>query len=118
MITLTLPFPPALNNLYANGKRGRYVVERYATWRQVANTEINNQRKTWPVTGINGPVEITMTLGKPDRRKRDIDNLTKAPLDTLVKSQVIEDDSLVESLTIRWGDVTGAVIEVRPYDAA
>ena len=48
---------------------------------------------------ITGPVRITIAAGRPDRRRRDVDNLSKAALDLLVSHQVIEDDGVVVSLS-------------------
>jgi crossover junction endodeoxyribonuclease RusA len=36
----------------------------------------------------------------PDRRRRDIDNMLKAPLDAMQHAGVIEDDSLIDDLHI------------------
>ena len=42
---------------------------------------------------IQGPVAISIAAGRPDQRKRDLDNIaTKAVLDLLVAHGVIEDD--------------------------
>ena len=48
---------------------------------------------------ITGPVRISIAAGRPDRRRRDVDNLSKAALDLLVSHQVIEDDGVVVSLS-------------------
>ena len=54
---------------------------------------------------IQGPVAITVAAGKPDKRKRDLDNIaSKAFLDLMVAHQVITDDSMVVSLASRWAD--------------
>jgi len=59
-----------------------------------------------------------MALGRPDARKRDLDNAAgKAVLDLLVAHQVITDDSLVTSLTARWDSTVApgrVIIIVKP----
>jgi crossover junction endodeoxyribonuclease RusA len=114
-ITVSLPYPPSVNNLFVNNRKtgGRYPSDRYKTWRRAAQNMVTEQRVQWPAQSISGPVEVTMTFGRPDRRKRDLDNLMKAPLDTLVSMQIIEDDSKIQALTIRWGEVDGSLVEVR-----
>jgi Holliday junction resolvase RusA-like endonuclease len=48
-----------------------------------------------------------MAVGRPDKRKRDLDNIAgKAVLDLLVAHKVIADDALVVSLASRWCDST------------
>lgn len=108
MISLALPFPPAVNNLYANGARGRFKSERYENWLGEAWWSLEAQKPN----KISGEFIASLTFGKPDNRKRDLDGLCKAPLDLLVKYGVIEDDSLAQKITLQWGDVDGCKIEL------
>lgn len=39
------------------------------------------------------PVEVEILVSAPDNRKRDLDNLAKVVLDSLVNARVLEDDS-------------------------
>ena len=41
--------------------------------------------------------------GRPERRKRDVDNLSKAIMDLLNAHQLIQDDTNVASITTSWG---------------
>jgi crossover junction endodeoxyribonuclease RusA len=112
-LTVRLPYPPSVNSLFTNVPgRGRVPVARYQTWRKAAQNEITSQRAGWSVKSISGPVRVTIIAGKPDRRRRDIDNICKAPLDTLVSMGLIDDDSAIQSLTVSWGDVSGALVEI------
>jgi len=45
-------------------------------------------------------VRIIISAGRADRRRRDIDNLSKPILDRLVAHQVIEDDSSLARLEL------------------
>lgn len=95
---LWLPYPPSANTAYRNvpGK-GRVKTERYNAWIQHATV------KTVPPPGlVAGRIDLVMQLTPPDRRKRDLTNVIKCTEDFLVRRGVIEDDSLVESLYIRW----------------
>jgi Holliday junction resolvase RusA-like endonuclease len=47
------------------------------------------------------PVEISIDAWLPDLRRRDIDNLLKAPLDALTHAGLWDDDSQVMALAIR-----------------
>lgn len=115
-ITIVLPYPPSANTLFRNvSGRGRVKTERYRTWARVAGVELSAQRAQWPVKSITGPVHVDLTVQRIDNRKRDLDNLLKAPLDLLVSMGVIDDDSKIHSLAIRWGDVEGLRVEVSKY---
>lgn len=107
-------FPPSVNNLFANVQgKGRRKSERYRMWSRIAQTEILAGRAKWPIKRIGGPVEVVIELGRPDKRKRDLDNYAKALLDTLVEMDVIDDDRQIEDLRLRWrDDFKGARVEV------
>ena len=107
--TVTLPYPPSTNNLFVNKGRGRTKSERYAKWRVDAHWQI----KLHPGARFSCPVVVEIILGKPDNRRRDLDNALKAPLDALVDMHVIVDDSLIQEIRASWGDVEGAKITVR-----
>jgi Holliday junction resolvase RusA-like endonuclease len=51
---------------------------------------------------VEGAVEVSIALGRPDNRKRDLDNAGKAVMDLLVAHQVIEDDSQVMRISSGW----------------
>lgn len=108
---LTIPYPPTTNTLFTNmrGGKTRIKTDRYRTWLRAAGNEILAQKREQ----ISGSVSFTLTAAKPDKRKRDLDNLLKAPLDLIVQMGLIEDDSEVVKISAQWGDET--VIEVLPY---
>lgn len=97
---LSLPFPPSVNNLFATVGRRRIPTERYAKWKAEAALMLMAQRPG----KVLGAVNIRIDLVPPDRRRRDIDNCGKAPLDALVKAGIISDDSAVRRLSIGWED--------------
>jgi crossover junction endodeoxyribonuclease RusA len=98
MIELSLPFPPTTNNLYANGKKGRYRTPTYDAWLKEAGWALNIQRPG----SIEGQYRLTITAQRPDRRARDVDNLIKPLSDLLKKHGVIEDDSKALSVSAEW----------------
>ena len=112
MITINLPFPPSLNNMFINGKRGRFRSQRYDSWLQEAGCEILRQRPS----KVSGPVVLTFEFHEGrDNRKRDISNLVKAPEDLLVKHGLIEadDGSIVREIKCKWStEVDGVRITV------
>ena len=77
-------------NALWRSNRGRvHRSRRYVAWQQTAGWQLKLQRPS----KIQGPVAINIAAGRPDQRKRDLDNIaTKAVLDQLVAHQVTEDD--------------------------
>ena len=97
MIRIELPFPPSVNNLYFNGKRGRYRTPSYKSWFALASLNVKDSHRQ----GI-GPYSLAIALKRPDKRRRDLGNLEKAVSDLLVEHGVIKDDSLCERITLQW----------------
>lgn len=99
---ITLPFPPSLNRMWRTF-RGRMLLSRDG--RLYRASAVSATLQSQPLVYGAHPVEIDIRAWLPDNRRRDADNLLKAPLDALVASGVIEDDSQVVSLSIRKAGV-------------
>lgn len=107
---LNLPFPPPANGLYKNLPRGgRAKTKPYRAWLQEAGWTLQAQRPEH----VAGPVHLAFVFGRPDNRKRDLDNLLKGPIDLLVKHEVIDDDRNVQSIMANWGTGEGVEVVVR-----
>lgn len=98
MISISLPWPPAVNNLYINAGKRRVISRRYEQWRHEAGLELIAQRPA----KLTGPFCVTLLFDRPDNRKRDLDGLAKAPLDLLVAHNIVGDDSEAEALCMLW----------------
>ena len=99
MSTIDLPLPPSTNALWRSNRGRVHRSRRYLAWLKEAGWELLTQRPK----RITGGVEIRIAIGRPDNRKRDLDNVaTKAILDLLTAHQIITDDSKVTSLAARW----------------
>jgi len=100
-LSIDLPFPPSANRLWRSTKDGRhYRSPRYQTWFQAAGIEINRQRPG----KIEGQFSVLLQLGRPDRRRRDLDNLMKPVLDLLQHYGIIENDSLAQHVSVHWSE--------------
>ena len=107
-----LPYPPSVNSLYP-GKARRYKSEKYKKWISEATAEFFDQHPGWlvaPVPTITGPVSVNYGFGRPDKRKRDLGNLEKSVSDFLVSMGVIQDDALIQKLTLEWAPIEGCCI--------
>lgn len=108
---IRLPTPPSVNSLYATSwkTRRRFISKSYADWRSKADAATLAQG----VETIRGEVVVDTVVERPkDRRRRDLENYTKALSDHLVRCGAIEDDSQIIDSRIRWGDVEGCEITV------
>lgn len=112
---LILPFPPSVNNLF-EGKARRYPSKTYRRWRDEALAALGRQLP-WPL--YTKPVRLTLAIGRPDKRRRDVSNLIKAPEDILVAAGILKDDELVHDVRAYWcPDVVGCRVEIEGMEAA
>ena len=96
---LDLKLPHSVDQLWRTGRGRIYRSSTYDVWRKEAGWELQAQRPG----KVEGEVEVSIALGRPDNRKRDLDNAAgKAVLDLLVSHQVIECDSKVMRITSSW----------------
>ena len=102
MTTIVLPWPPSVNSCWrtVNGrtmisKKGR--IYKQAATRAVLAAGANKH--------LPGRLRVKLTAYPPDRRRRDIDNLTKLALDSMQAAGVYLDDSQVDELIIIRAEV-------------
>jgi Holliday junction resolvase RusA-like endonuclease len=111
--SFVISWPPSTNSLW-RAYRGRNILSRPARlWAIKAEKELLDQG----ARPTRGPVEVDIELCAPTRRAFDPDNRTKAVLDLLVKSYVIEDDnnSIVKRISVSIGEgFVGARVTIRP----
>jgi crossover junction endodeoxyribonuclease RusA len=94
-----LPFPPSVNNLFLNVARGgRVKTAKYRAWEKEADAVMPSG-----IVRLNGEVIALYTLGRPDRRRRDVANCEKAISDTLTRWGVLQDDCQICDVRLRWG---------------
>ena len=101
-------FPPSTNNLWMPVKgKGLVKTKEYRAW-QDANAWIIRQQIG--MEKIEGQFEIHLVFERPDRRKRDLDNLIKSSLDCIVNARVVNDDHLCQKLTAEWVNRYGRTV--------
>ena len=118
MISLTLPFPPAVNNITAVVRGRKITSQRGRQYRADAVARIKEQYRG-PV--LAGRLAVKLVIIPPCRRKRDIDNYSKAALDAITAAGVWQDDSQVDQLTIIRGEKApggGCLVEIVEMEAA
>ena len=96
---IELPYPPSVNRIWRVGKNKRvYKDPAYTKWIEVCQYMIF-AKKTVPVLGN---YRLLIEAKKPDKRKRDIDNIIKAISDVLETCGIVENDCYCQEVTARW----------------
>jgi crossover junction endodeoxyribonuclease RusA len=96
--TIEVSLPPSVNQIWRSARGRVFRSKPYVAWLRQAGWQLAVQRPRL----VAGPVDIVIAAGKPDRRRRDVDDLPKAILDLLTLHRVLEDDSQVMKLTASW----------------
>lgn len=105
---LTLPWPPSVNRYWRN-VRGRTLLSKEGrVYRQTVLSALQTRSQCF-----RGRLAVIIDAFPPDRRRRDLDNLLKGPLDALQAAGLYLDDSQIDRLTIeRHGRVQDGRLEV------
>jgi crossover junction endodeoxyribonuclease RusA len=106
-IRLTLPYPPSTNHLYATF-RGRRIPSRECKEFKAAVADACLFARVRP---LSGPVRVTINLYRP-RRSGDLDNATKALLDSLTTFAYTDDRQVVEIHSFRHDDPKAPRVDV------
>lgn len=112
MIELSLPYPPSVNTYYRHITKGKLagrtlISEKGREYRETVKAQIG------AVDALRGRLALSIVLYPPDRRRRDIDNVLKALLDSLTHAGVWEDDSQIKSLSIVMTETLGGLAGVQ-----
>jgi crossover junction endodeoxyribonuclease RusA len=99
MIDEMLPWPPTVNTYWRNIQGRTIISERGRLYRLAVHKLIAGAE---PMTGR---LAIKIAAYPPDKRRRDLDNILKALLDSLTFAQVIEDDSQFDFISVARREV-------------
>ena len=110
MIELTLPFPPSVNTYWRNFQGRMLISKKGREYRKAVADQILIQKGN---KHYKGKIKLTIEAWRPDNRKRDLDNLLKAPLDALTHAGVYEDDQLIVDLRIFWAEDQGGKLKIK-----
>jgi len=110
---ILLPYPPSINRYWRNiqvGSKGRTLISREGRdYREDVLLLLRGRDQ--PI--LNGRLSVTMGLHPPDKRRRDLDNTIKVPLDALTHAGVWLDDSQIDEIVIRrLSVVEGGLLKV------
>lgn len=109
-INLILPWPPSVNR-YWRTFQGRMIISAEGrSYRSAIADQVLIQRGA---KHYEGKLKVVIEAWRPDNRKRDLDNLLKAVLDSLTHAGVWADDGLIVDLRIYWGEDIGGMLKVK-----
>ena len=111
---LVLPYPPSVNH-YWRHFRGRTLISRGGrAYRQQVMTQCQSMGGQPP---RDGRLALAMDAFPPDRRRRDLDNIQKAALDSMQHAGIYCDDSQIDLLiSQRKLPITGGQLVVRIHE--
>ena len=107
---MTLPWPPSVNN-YWRTFRGRMIISKAGREYRTAVAE-QVVMQSMPKFG-ECSIKLVIEAYRPDNRRRDLDNLFKAVLDSMCSAGVFDDDSQIVDLRIYWAGIKGGMLKVR-----
>lgn len=115
MIIKLPELPPPLSACFINLQRGgRVKSKRYRAWEKLCCSPLTLIRGDFSKIPITKPVSVDICLKRPDKRRRDLDNMAKPLCDLIGKKHlnVINDDSQIHDLRMRWGGNAPVTIRI------
>lgn len=97
IITLILPWPPSVNHYWRRVGYKTVISKKGREYRKAVESIVAEENKG---VKLKGNLHLYIKLMQPDRRRRDVDNFSKAPLDALQSAGVFEDDSQISKATV------------------
>lgn len=115
MIELTLPYPPSVNTYWRSPNKGKLAGRHLISvkgreYRKAVQDAVMEQMEP---EEVQERLYVRLLVNVPDRRKRDLDNLTKAIFDAISHAGVWGDDEQIDHYEVIRGDrVPGGSVRV------
>lgn len=115
VVVIELPWPPSVNTMWRTPRTGPLA------GRTMLSKEGRDYRKAVEQTVMlqragkvgDARVAVDIEVRMPDKRRRDLDNLPKAVLDSLTHVGLWDDDSQIDDLRVWRSDRMGGCLVVK-----
>lgn len=112
-IEFVLPYPPTVNTYWRRRGSTYFVSKAGERYRRDVALIVRQQRLK---LNLSGRLAIKIIAEPPDKRRRDLDNILKAPLDALTHAGLLIDDEQFDEINIVCGQrVPGGRLGVKIY---
>jgi len=108
-LCLTLPYPPSVNHYWRRRGRMYFISKEGIFYREAVMQNACDAGITAPITGW---LHVSVLASAPDRRRRDLDNISKALLDALAHAGLYADDAQISRLELCWMEPGHAQVHV------
>lgn len=113
--TFTIPFPPSVNSYWRHPSTGRLagrtlISEAGRRYRDAIMAQ--SVAEKWPNFGVSR-LRVDIEAWMPDRRRRDLDNVLKAALDSMTHAMLWKDDSQIDELSVKRVPTMGGMLKVK-----
>lgn len=123
VFSMILPLPPSVNHYWGYAVKrvkGRPIVHCYLTSKAQAYRDevrlILHLCRNPATPPLKGRLKAVITLHQKTRHKTDVDNFNKGLLDALTHAGVYQDDSQIDELVIKRGEIIkGGQVDVELY---
>lgn len=99
--TVVLPWPPSGNTLWRHSGGRLLISKKYREYKE----QIQHLGVAHRIKPLTGRLVISILAYPPDNRRRDLDNLIKATLDSLQGANFFLDDSQFDKITIERNEI-------------
>ncbi len=96
-IEFVLPYPPTVNTYWRRRGSTYFVSKAGERYRRDVALIVRQQRLK---LNLSGRLAIKIIAEPPDKRRRDLDNILKAPLDALTHAGLLIDDEQFDEVNI------------------
>lgn len=96
MLKLNLPYPPSINHYWRRAGNRTIISREGRDYRSRVVDLLRRKR----IETITGQLSVEVQVAPPDRRRRDLDNILKALLDSLQHGGAYEDDFQIARLLV------------------
>ena len=97
-VSLQLPWPPSVNQVWATTKRGNWYGTKIAKDYKAAVKYIVMQKNCQGSFPKSDNIEYNLFVYPPDNRRRDLDNLNKVVCDALQDAGVYDNDCQIKRI--------------------